>query len=597
MKNTAYPGIIFLLIVITMLSCTAPESERVEKLEKGRTAAEGTHPTLTWILACRVGQGGFGCFPGDSAFVSRTGMAVDALAELGRLENLPQRESLIGWLKGMQQPDGGFLEAADFYKNKYLPWGTISALEPTYWAVRTLKLLGAEPVRPGDAVRFIRARQRPSGAFDAREVSWGGAEEALYSTFWAVAALEELGEPIPDSARMVEWAASMQDTRAFRGGFRLSVDNFNYSSTSGTYYGVRTLSLLGAAPKRPREVKKLLLSSYGQEADGGFELGHGDNWNNFDHYSLMQDTYMALHTLEILGMPLKDSDTSRAARPATDCAHWIASLQNADGGFARIGVTDQTPLPSPSEMRATWQAVKALKLLGREPPWPDEPEKPPESEVQPHLPVHRHPTIHNDDPAEVWAYRRIALRIYSHFLEKTGSRIEALGWLSRWARAVVGPENAVYLTGGRGLLMQGWGQCGEISLLLQQLASSVDHAARYSFVIGDVNCEILVAEHGWVQPHWCLFIPFTNEYPDPAVFTPDGRPNGWSLLDCIIDYNTRHKNLNYPSRTKLGDHLFNSVRIETIDFVNGNWGEEFRMDSTTTYTSPVVENLYPGGSW
>ena len=597
MKNTAYPGIIFLLLVITMLSCPAPEGERVEKLEKGKTAAEGPHPTVTWILACRVGQGGFGCFPGDSAFVSRTAMAVDALEELGELENLPQRESLIAWIKAMQQPDGGFLEAPDFYNNKYLPWGTMSALEPTYWAVKTLRLLGAEPDRHGDAVRFIKARQHPGGAFDAHEVSWGGAEEALYSTFWAVAALKELEEPIPDSARVVEWAASMQDTKALRGGFRLSVDNFNYSSTSGTYYGVRTLSLLGAVPRRPREVKKFLLSSYGQEADGGFELGHGDNWNNFDHYSLMQDTYMALHALEILGMPLKDSDTSRAARPATDCAHWIASVQNADGGFARVGVTDQTPLPSPSEMRATWQAVKALELLGREVPWPDEPGQPPASEVQSHVPVHRHPTIHNDDPAEVWAYRRIALPIYSYFLEKTGSRIAALGWLSRWARAVVGPENAVYLTGGRGLLMQGWGQCGEMSLLLQQLASSVDHAARYSFVIGDVNCEILVAEDGWIQPHWCLFIPFTNEYPDPAVSTPHGKLNGWSVLDCIVDYNTRRNNLNYPSRTELGDHLFNSVRIETIDFVNGNWGEEFRMDSTTTYTSPVVENLYPGGSW
>jgi len=597
MKNTAYPAVTLLLLALAILCCGAPKDERPAAPEKGLSAPSGPHPTVAWILACRVGQGGFGCFPGDSAFVSRTGMAVDALAELGELESLPHRESLVGWLKAQQQPDGGFLEAADFYNNKYLPWGTMSALEPTFWAVKILKILGAEPDRPGDAVRFIKARQRPGGAFDASEVSWGGAAEALYSTFWAVAALKELGSPLPDSAAVVEWAESMQETKALRGGFRLSVDNFNYSSTSGTYYGVRTLSFLGAAPRRPREVKKFLLSSYGQEPDGGFELGHGDDWNNFDHYSLMQETYMALHALEILGMPLKDSDTSRAASPASDCARWIASVQNADGGFARVGVTDQTPLRSPSEMRATWQAVKALKLLGWPAPRPNEPVQSGQSEVQPHVPLHRHPTIHNDDPAEVWAYRRIALPIYSHFLEKTGSRIAALGWLSRWARAVVGPENAVYLTGGRGLLMQGWGQCGEMSLLLQQLASSVDHAARYSFVIGDVNCEILVAEHGWARPHWCLFIPFTNEYPDPAAPAPDGKLNGWSVLDCIVDYNARRRNLNYPSRTRLGDHLFNSVRIETIDFANGNWDGEFSLDSTTTYTSPVVENLYPQGSW
>jgi len=588
--------IIYLLIIIVLLVFTGCQKEPSGEKPGKPAPAPGIHPTVAWILACRVEGQGFGCFPGDSAFVTRTGMACEALAGLGELERLNDKESLVAWLKGRQQPDGGFLEARDFYNNKSLPWGSMSALEPTWWAVKTLKLLGAEPERPREAVSFIRARQRESGAFDAYEVGWGGTREAVYSTFWAVAALGELGAPVPDSASVVGWVRKMQDTRAARGGFRLSVDNWNFSSTPGTYYAVRILDLLGARPKRPAEVKKFLLSSYGQEADGGFEVGLGDDWNNFDHYSLMQDTYGAVHALELLGMPLSDEDTSRAARPASDCAAWIASVQNADGGFARVGVTDQTPVRSPSEMRATWQAVKALRLLGREVPRPQQPVLP-AAGVKPHAPRYRHPTIHNDDPAEVWAYRRIAGPIYSHFLEQTGSRIKALGWLSRWARAVVGPENASYLTGGRGLLMQGWGQCGQMSLMLQQLASSVDHAARYSFVIGDVNCEIRVAEDGWEAPHWCLFIPFTNEYPDPAVPAPDGKLNGWSLLDCIVDYHARKKNLNYPSRTRLGDHLFARVRIETIDFDRGTWGIEYKMDSLTTYDSRAAKNLYPGAGW
>ena len=584
----------YLIMVIILFMLTGCERER-PGAEPGKPVA-GIHPTVSWILACRVDGEGFGCYPGDSAFVSRTGMACQALAGMGELDNLKDKETIIDWLKSKQQPDGGFIEARDFYNNKPLPWGSMSALEPTCWAVKTLKLLGTEPDRPGDAVRFICERQRESGAFDAYEIGWDGTREAVYSTFWAVAALRELGAPVPDSARVVEWTGSMQDTRVLRGGFRLSVDNWNFSSPAGAYYAVRILDLLGARPKRPAEVKKFLLSSYGQEADGGFELGHGDNWNNFDHYSLMEDTYMAVCALELLGMPLGDSDTSRAAFPASDCAKWVASVQNPDGGFARVGVTDQTPLRSPSEMRATWQAVKTLELLGCEVPRPADPVQP-VNEVQVHLPRYRHPTIHNDDPAEVWAYRRIALPIYSHYLEKTGSRIEALGWLNRWARAVVGPENASYLTGGRGLLMRGWGQCGQMSLMLQQLASSVGHAARYSFVIGDVNCEILVAEDGWDQPHWCLFIPFTNEYPDPGVPTPEGKLNGWSVLDCIVDYRARDKNLNYPSRTELGDHLFASVRIETIDFAGGTWGKEHRMDSLTTYDSEVANILYPDASW
>ena len=562
----------------------------------------GEHPTVAWILACRVEGEGFGCFPGDSAFVTRTGMACEALAEMGEPGNLPDKESIVSWLKSKQQPDGGFIEAHDYYQNKLLPWGSLSALEPTYWALKTLRLLGSEPDRPKAAARFIRARQLPSGAFDSYELGWNTTRtrEMAYSTFWAVAALKELGEPVPDSAQVVEWARSLQDTQSGLGGFRLGDNAFIIYTVQGTYYAVRILELLGARPRRPALVKKFLLSSYGQEADGGFECGHGDNWNNYDHYSRMVDTYGSVYALELLGMPLSDHDTSRASQPASDCADWIASVQNPDGGFARFGVTEQTPLRTPSEMRATWQAVKTLKLLGRELPCPDNLVVP-ANEVRPHVPGYRYPAIHNDDPAEVWAYRRIALPIYSHYLKESGSRIKALGWLSRWARAAVSPMNAAFCTGGRSLLMHGCGQCAQMSLMLQKLAASVDYPARFSFtkgcVGGDVNCEILVQEEGWGQPHWCLFIPFSNEYPDPAVPTPEGKINGWSGLDCIIDFKNRRNILNFPSRTRLGDHCFLTVRIETIDYNKASWAGEYRMDTLTTYNSEVAKILYPGASW
>ncbi|HUU28359.1 MAG TPA: prenyltransferase/squalene oxidase repeat-containing protein [archaeon] len=567
-----------------------------ETVKPAAAQAAVMHPTAEWILACRAGEGGFGCYPGDSAFTSRTGMALEALASLGELGTLSGKDQLAAWIKARQLPDGGFFEADDYYYGKKLPWGSISALEPTYWAVRALALLGDRTERPEAAARFIGERRSSNGGYAAYEYSWGGAKEGLYTTFWAVAALRELGLPVPDSAKTVEWVRSMQDTRALRGGFALSNDYFNYSSVSGTYYAVRTLDLLGAGPRRHGEVRKFLFSSYGQEPDGGFELGHGDNWNNFDHYSRMQDTYGAVFALEILGTSLSDHDTSRAARPAADCAAWIVSVQNPDGGFGRLGVTDQTPLRSPSEMMATWQAVRTLELLGQPVPRPLAVIKP-VPEVKIHKPLHSHPVVDCSDPCEVWAYRRIALPIYNHYLEKTGSKIKALGMVSRWVRAAVGPENGAWITGGRGILMHEWGQCGAMSWLLQGLITSIDHASRGSFVIGDVNCEILITEQGWDAPHWCLFIPFTNEYPDPGIPAPDGERNGWSVLDMVVNHRLRHLNLDYPSRTVLGDHLFAQVRIESIDAVKGEWGTEYNMDSLTTYSSPVVESLYPEGSW
>ena len=584
------------LALAGLLFCSCAGEKPLPPAEK---TAGGAHPTVQWILACRAGQAGFGCFPGDSAFTTRTGMALEALSDLGALDRLEHRDSLVAWLKARQNEDGGFYEKANFYgRDKKLPWGTISALEPTYWAVRALKILGAQPARPRAAAQFIAARQLPGGAFDSYEYSLGAARAALYTTYWAVAALKELGAPVPDSAKIVDWARRQQDTKAMRGGFSLSEDGFFFSSAQGTFYGAATLDLLGAEPKRPRAVKKFLLSSFGQEPEGGFELGHGTDWNNHSHYARTADTYAGVSALDLLGMPLSDSDTSRAARPAADCAAWIARVQNADGGFARFGITDQTPVPGPSEMSATWQAVRSLSLLGQPVPRPANPAPPREEIAIPGM-KHRHPGIDFDDPVEVWAYRRIAAPIYDHFLRETGSRITAVGMLSRWAREATGPENQASdrHVEGRKPLFHGWGQCGTISWLLQALATSVDHPARGAYVFADANAEVQIQEDGWDKPHWVCYVPFTNEWIDPGLPTPEGSYNGWSALDLAVEFATRVRDYNYISLTSLGDHRYRRVWIENIDCMNGAWGRDSKIDTSMTYAGEAVELLYPDGTW
>ncbi|MFC2076786.1 prenyltransferase/squalene oxidase repeat-containing protein [candidate division KSB1 bacterium] len=574
-------------IILLAVACTGP-------------GQPGTHPTVKWILACRVGAGGFGCYPGDSAFTSRTGMALEALSDLGFLPELAERDSLIAWLQARQGEDGGFLEAPGFYRSrKGLPWGSQSGLEPTYWGLRALNLLGADPVDSEAAAVFIKARyQTEEGGFDAFEYAWGAAPATLYSTFWAVGAFRELGEPVPEKTKLAEWVRNHQNTTGGRGGFTLSRDNFNFSSAAGTYYGVRCLSLLDAEPERPQEVKRFLLSSYGQEADGGFEVGHGDDWNNYDHYSRIQDTYGAVAALELLGRPLTDDDSSRAKNPRSDCRDWISSVQNPDGGFGRLGVTDQTPLPSPSEMMATWQAVRALNILGFPTPRPAK-EQEAQAETERHIPKHLHPIVNHHDPTEVLAFRRIALPIYNHFLEVTGTHSEAIFMVSRWVRAAVGPENVsqVRRGAGRSFLMHGWGQCGTMSWVLQAMATSVDHAARGTFAYGDANTEILVREDNWDGDHWICYIPFTNEYLGSEQPSPDGQHNGWSALDLVLNHHRNAEFLNYPSKTELGDHRFWRVWLETIDDSQGNWGPETKIDSSWTYGDQKSLEIYPGRSW
>ena len=137
--------------------------------------------------------------------------------------------------------------------------------------------------------------------------------------------------------------------------------------------------------------------------------------------------------------------------------------------------------------------------------------------------------------------------------------------------------------------------------MLQQLAASVDYPARFSFTFGcfggDVNCEIRLREKGWDKEHWCLFIPFSNEYIDPGITTPEGTNNGWSGLDCNIDLKLNRRKLQFASKTKLGDPCFLTVRIGTVDYATGEWAGEFMMDTTISYDSDLARKLYPDQSW
>ncbi len=580
-----------LLLLTVLVVCLAACGPRAASSEAP------AHPTAEWLLACRAGTGGFGWYPGDSAFTSCTGMALEALAELDELERLEGREALVAWLQERQQPDGGFIERGDYAHGKPMPWGSPSALEPTYWAVRALELLGARPRDPESAGAFVRARRSENGGYDAYEYAFGAAKESLYTTFWAVATLRSLGLPSTDSAKTVEWVRAQQDTdpRGRRGGFSLSNDDWFFASPAGCYYALRTLNLLGSAPARPDSVKPFLLSEYGQEPDGGFETGHHRGWRQ-NHYSRTEDTYAAVTALELLGKPLSDQDSSRAAHPRSDCIAWLKAARTRMAVSPAAGSASTPRCPRPAKCGPPGRRCGRWRSSGRRPRSRPRPVRP-VNEVQPHQVAHRHPCVDDSDPCEVWAYRRIALPIYEHYLAETGSRLAALGMVNRWAAAAVGPHNGAWITGGRGILMHGWGQCGTMSWLFQEMAATLDYPARPSFIIADVNCELLVREDSWEAPHWCLFVPFTYEYPQAELVCPDGQANGWSVLDMVVDYRLRKTDPARPRPTAISDRLFAQVRVETVDPVTGRWGREIAMDSTTTYDDPRLAELYPDRSW
>ena len=156
--------------------------------------------------------------------------------------------------------------------------------------------------------------------------------------------MQTTGVPVPDSAGTLAWEQGMQNTMGERGGFSLSDDDWRFSSPAGCYYAMRIFELLGGGPLRPEKARAFLLSDYGQEPDGGFEVGHNRGWR-VNHYSRTEDTYYAVHTLVLLDKSLTDLDSSRARRPASDCVAWLSTESPAYAPLRPMWwrTTSQTP--------------------------------------------------------------------------------------------------------------------------------------------------------------------------------------------------------------------------------------------------------------
>ncbi|MFP4522050.1 MAG: prenyltransferase/squalene oxidase repeat-containing protein, partial [Fibrobacterota bacterium] len=196
-------------IVLILISCT-PKT---------------THPSASWIIAGRNGNGGFGCYPGDYGYTSRTGMALLALRDLGALDRLENKKELVSWLLARQNPDGGFYESENYYSGSQaagvpeMPWASSSGLQPTLWAVRALKILGKEIPNKKKIAGFVNKlslikfpeknsseeekyclvpiKEEIHAPFSSFEASAKKGFGTLYSAYWALSILKEIGRELP----------------------------------------------------------------------------------------------------------------------------------------------------------------------------------------------------------------------------------------------------------------------------------------------------------------------------------------------------------------------------------------------------------------
>ncbi|MFJ4430682.1 prenyltransferase/squalene oxidase repeat-containing protein [Pseudomonas sp. NPDC089395] len=248
-------------------------------------------------------------------------MAARALARQGLPApqwDLPQ---LIGWLQAQQMDCGGFRfsEAAE-----------VPCLWATYRATASLAALQTQPLGRQRCVAWVEGLRGPSGAF----VRWAGYDgEDVWAAFCAVGSLKALGEPV---AHLADDVATFIATLAMpQGGF-----TYRQADTAADVLTTAAAVLGGSLSAAQSEAALRWIEGCQMPNEPGI-------------------MYMPGRGAEVrcTNWGLAAGAFTEQTEPRQAIGHWLASLQNPDGGF---GFWEGRG----SDMVSTASAVSILRQLG-----------------------------------------------------------------------------------------------------------------------------------------------------------------------------------------------------------------------------------------
>jgi prenyltransferase beta subunit len=258
---------------------------------------------LRWLAELQAPDGGLTWSPQHAvdgrsdARACHYGVAAwRALRRVGPADPPWDVPSLIGWLRGRQDPGGGFRF-------------TVDAGEPCLWATfratTALRLLGAAPDRTRDCVAWIDERRGETGSY----VRWAGYPvEDVWAAFCAVGALRALDAR---SAIRAEAVRARIAAMACPGG------GYTYREPAAAADALSTAAAVLCRRADDPELPRLrsFLDGCQLPNEGGIMYMPGRG----------AEVRCTLWTLAAGGV----RDPAARARVAS----WLAGLQNPDGGF------------------------------------------------------------------------------------------------------------------------------------------------------------------------------------------------------------------------------------------------------------------------
>ncbi|MCL7394419.1 MAG: hypothetical protein LZ169_06340 [Thaumarchaeota archaeon] len=233
-----------------------------------------------------------------------------------------------------------------------------SSAEDTYYAVKSLKLLGIEPPKPEETVDFLKSLQREDGSYSS-----------LQTAYFAIKALKELGskprklegaidylksqleknlnmiscaEDYASSLRSMEPLIENGVLRSWDLTDRLYIIEVS-SSLSNISMIVEALNILGCNIGNGRRQKAIdAILAYMQD-DGGFGAS----------YSLIDETFRALNALHNLGHDVVNLKKT---------VEWLRRCEDEYGGFKPNPAVKHSYLISD-----LYYGLEAMNLLGLSP--------------------------------------------------------------------------------------------------------------------------------------------------------------------------------------------------------------------------------------
>jgi len=228
---------------------------------------------------------------------------------------------LIGWLQAQQMECGGF---------RFSEAAQVPCLWATYRATASLAALQAQPLGRRRCAEWIDSLRGPTGAF----VRWAGYDgEDVWAAFCAVGSLKAMGEPVAQLADEV--AAFVATLSMPQGGY-----TYRLADTAHDVLTTAAALLGDSLPAAQRDGALRWIEGCQMPNEPGIMYMPGRG-------AEVRCTNWGLAAGAFVGKP----------GPRQAIGHWLASLQNPDGGF---GFWEGRG----SDMVSTASAVSILRQLG-----------------------------------------------------------------------------------------------------------------------------------------------------------------------------------------------------------------------------------------